>query len=296
MCVSLTHYIADLIDHDLHARHMRGNRQTIFKRAKLLAATLRWFHVVGHRCRLRIQWRLRPQSGMSRTLRFICLFFFNYPRFLFLFWLWLNVMIFQARDLAPRLVSFLGGWGLGVFRFAFWLFNELKIKLAFGNWVLIYSFRDYNWFWIFLVGPHVGAILGVCIFHLILKNGSTDISERVSSIDVSMINPRLWHHFPNRGLEVEPSEERESHNSHEENHKSTDYNIGMTLWKLYRDLLPAITAIALLPLPIITLFYTTYVLNLLFVPLIKNKKKKEKIIFDDRLRELNWIWKQTNNK
>ncbi|KAI9565618.1 hypothetical protein GHT06_009410 [Daphnia sinensis] len=84
-----------------------------------------------------------------------------------------------ARDLAPRLVSFLGGWGLGVF-----------------------SFRDYNWFWIFLVGPHVGAILGVCIFHLILKNGSKDISERVSSIDVSMINPRLWHHFPNRGLDV----------------------------------------------------------------------------------------------
>ncbi|XP_057373613.1 aquaporin-9-like [Daphnia carinata] len=111
-----------------------------------------------------------------------------------------------ARDLAPRLVSFLGGWGLGVF-----------------------SFREYNWFWIFLVGPHVGAILGVCIFHLILKNGSTDISERVSSIDVSMINPRLWHHFPNRGLDVEPSDGRESHNSHEENHKSTDYNIARTL-------------------------------------------------------------------
>ncbi|XP_057373219.1 aquaporin-3-like [Daphnia carinata] len=47
-----------------------------------------------------------------------------------------------ARDLAPRLVTYFGGWGSRVF-----------------------SFRGYNWFWIFLVGPHVGALLGVGIFH-----------------------------------------------------------------------------------------------------------------------------------
>ncbi|EFX88619.1 hypothetical protein DAPPUDRAFT_304698 [Daphnia pulex] len=51
-----------------------------------------------------------------------------------------------ARDLGPRITSYLGGWGTGVF-----------------------SFRDYNWFWIFIVGPHIGAILGVCIFQLLLK-------------------------------------------------------------------------------------------------------------------------------
>lgn len=50
-----------------------------------------------------------------------------------------------ARDLAPRLVSYFGGFGSRVF-----------------------SFRGYNWFWIFLVGPHVGAILGVFIFHFVL--------------------------------------------------------------------------------------------------------------------------------
>ncbi|XP_045028788.1 aquaporin-9 isoform X2 [Daphnia magna] len=49
-----------------------------------------------------------------------------------------------ARDLAPRLVTYFGGWGPRVF-----------------------SFRSYNWFWIFLVGPHVGALLGVGIFHAV---------------------------------------------------------------------------------------------------------------------------------
>ncbi|KAI9557849.1 hypothetical protein GHT06_014599 [Daphnia sinensis] len=49
-----------------------------------------------------------------------------------------------ARDLAPRLVTYFGGWGPRVF-----------------------SFRGYNWFWIFLVGPHVGALLGVGIFHTV---------------------------------------------------------------------------------------------------------------------------------
>lgn len=46
-----------------------------------------------------------------------------------------------------------------------------------------YSFRDYNWFWIFLVGPHVGAILGVCIFHLLLKGGYQEepVSQTITS-------------------------------------------------------------------------------------------------------------------
>lgn len=170
---------------------------------------------------------------------------------LFSFWLQLTV-VYQARDLAPRLVSFLGGWGLGVFRYAYSIIMSSKRH----NWIVIYSFRDYNWFWIFLVGPHVGAVLGVFIFHLILKNGSADISERSSSIGISTINPRLWHHFPNRGLEVEPTDERTSHHSHEDNHKSTDYNIARTLWNSEGDLLPA--ANALLPLLISIMFYTTY--------------------------------------
>ncbi|XP_046446413.1 aquaporin-10-like [Daphnia pulex] len=104
-----------------------------------------------------------------------------------------------ARDLAPRLVTFLGGWGLGVF-----------------------SFRDYNWFWIFLVGPHVGAILGVCIFHFILKKGQADPAEMVSSITTSSIDSRHWQHF-NTHL---PNAEQQSHYQFpEESHKSRDsYN------------------------------------------------------------------------
>lgn len=46
----------------------------------------------------------------------------------------------------------------------------------------LYSFRGYNWFWIYLVGPHVGAILGVGIFHLFLKSdGATNDTTRLES-------------------------------------------------------------------------------------------------------------------
>ncbi|XP_046635276.1 aquaporin-10-like [Daphnia pulicaria] len=104
-----------------------------------------------------------------------------------------------ARDLAPRLVTFLGGWGLGVF-----------------------SFRDYNWFWIFLVGPHVGAILGVCIFHFILKKGQADPAEMVSCITTSSIDSRHWQHFNAHP----PDAEQQAHYQFpEESHKSRDsYN------------------------------------------------------------------------
>lgn len=40
------------------------------------------------------------------------------------------------------------------------------------------SFRGYNWFWIFIVGPHIGAILGVCLFHLLLKTSQAIEAER----------------------------------------------------------------------------------------------------------------------
>lgn len=40
--------------------------------------------------------------------------------------------------------------------------------------MFFYSFRGYNWFWIFIIGPHIGAILGVCIFQLLLKARQND--------------------------------------------------------------------------------------------------------------------------
>jgi hypothetical protein len=85
---------------------MCGDRQKVFKRAEFLAATLHRLHLVGHRGRVRIEWRLRSQPGMCAVSPF---FVCSLSRLL-------HLCYQQARDLAPRLVTFLGGWGLGVFR------------------------------------------------------------------------------------------------------------------------------------------------------------------------------------
>jgi hypothetical protein len=70
-----------------------------------------------------------------------------------------------------------------------------------------------------LVGPHVGAILGVCIFHFILKRGQADAAEMVSS---SSIDPRHWQHFNTHP----PDAEQEAHYPFpEESHKSRIYNM-----------------------------------------------------------------------
>lgn len=51
-----------------------------------------------------------------------------------------------ARDLAPRVFTAMAGWGGEVF-----------------------SFRDYNWFWVPILGPHIGAILGAWIYTLAVE-------------------------------------------------------------------------------------------------------------------------------
>ncbi|XP_041361147.1 aquaporin-7-like isoform X2 [Gigantopelta aegis] len=50
-----------------------------------------------------------------------------------------------ARDLAPRFFTFLAGWGAHPF-----------------------SFRNYNWFWVPIVGPHVGAVVGAIIYQILV--------------------------------------------------------------------------------------------------------------------------------
>ncbi|XP_015913712.1 aquaporin-9 isoform X3 [Parasteatoda tepidariorum] len=51
-----------------------------------------------------------------------------------------------ARDLAPRIFTALAGWGKEVF-----------------------SFREYNFFWVPVIGPHVGGILGAWIYRLCIE-------------------------------------------------------------------------------------------------------------------------------
>ncbi|KAG8186098.1 hypothetical protein JTE90_003180 [Oedothorax gibbosus] len=51
-----------------------------------------------------------------------------------------------ARDLAPRAFLALAGWGHAVF-----------------------SLRDYNYFWVPVVGPHVGAVLGAWVYRLLVR-------------------------------------------------------------------------------------------------------------------------------
>jgi hypothetical protein len=66
------------------------------------------------------------------------------------------------------------------------------VELGFTIIFLIHrSFRGYNWFWIFLVGPHVGALLGVGVFHVFLKTELTDWATEyyVSSLKRSANKP-----------------------------------------------------------------------------------------------------------
>jgi len=63
-----------------------------------------------------------------------------------------------ARDLSPRLLTFIAGWGNQVF-----------------------SYKNFTWFWIPIVGPHIGAILGVFVYRICIEAHWPVEKERVSS-------------------------------------------------------------------------------------------------------------------
>ncbi|XP_035227311.1 aquaporin-9-like [Stegodyphus dumicola] len=56
-----------------------------------------------------------------------------------------------ARDLSPRLFTIIAGWGVEVF-----------------------SFRDYKWFWVPVVAPHLGGIIGVWLYRLFIELSFTN--------------------------------------------------------------------------------------------------------------------------
>ncbi|XP_064629779.1 aquaporin-7-like [Lineus longissimus] len=70
-----------------------------------------------------------------------------------------------ARDLGPRIFTAMAGWGMEVF-----------------------SFRNYNWFWVPIVGPLVGCVLGAVMYMLLVElhwpneyNMSTDAATGVDN-------------------------------------------------------------------------------------------------------------------
>lgn len=76
-----------------------------------------------------------------------------------------------ARDLSPRIFTAIAGWGMQVF-----------------------SFQNYSWWWIPVVGPHIGAVLGAWVYWLLVEmhwpedeeetlNGPVEIVELRNTID-----------------------------------------------------------------------------------------------------------------
>ncbi|OQV13434.1 Aquaporin-9 [Hypsibius exemplaris] len=75
-----------------------------------------------------------------------------------------------ARDLSPRIFTAMAGWGSAPF-----------------------SHRDYNWFWVPVVGPHIGALLGALIYQFFIGNNwghSVTFREQVLIVE-TMVPPEM---------------------------------------------------------------------------------------------------------
>ncbi|KAK7116040.1 aquaporin-10-like [Littorina saxatilis] len=80
-----------------------------------------------------------------------------------------------ARDLAPRAFTALAGWGSAPF-----------------------SFRNYNWFWVPIVGPHIGALLGAHLYQIFVGLHWPDVDDVTPEAELEPIRKRL--------IELHPSE------------------------------------------------------------------------------------------
>lgn len=69
-----------------------------------------------------------------------------------------------ARDLAPRLLTLIAGWDQS------------------------FSWNNYNWFWIPIVGPHIGAILGVLVYIMFVEAHWPEESDEIVPITVPRAN------------------------------------------------------------------------------------------------------------
>jgi len=71
-----------------------------------------------------------------------------------------------ARDLAPRFLTLISGWGTQVF-----------------------SYKNYSWFWQPIIGPHIGAIFGVIIYMLFIEIHWPNEADEVLATDVLVTTP-----------------------------------------------------------------------------------------------------------
>jgi len=82
-----------------------------------------------------------------------------------------------ARDLSPRILTAMAGWGPGVF-----------------------SYRNYSWFWIPVLGPILGGLVGAAIYngfigiHFQKKDSVATASQPASPFPKDFMNdPRFSH-------------------------------------------------------------------------------------------------------
>lgn len=76
-----------------------------------------------------------------------------------------------ARDLSPRILSYFAGWGIQVFRYRIYQTFFVNTQQHDLSTFLLhrFSFRDWTWFWIPVVIPHIGIVIGYLIYFLLIE-------------------------------------------------------------------------------------------------------------------------------
>ncbi|CAL1543292.1 unnamed protein product [Lymnaea stagnalis] len=82
-----------------------------------------------------------------------------------------------ARDLAPRIFVSIAGWGSQVF-----------------------SYHDYSWFWIPIVGPHIGAILGGAVYELCINQSLPGVDFSAFFRRLGWLAPQVEPPLPDRSV------------------------------------------------------------------------------------------------
>lgn len=82
-----------------------------------------------------------------------------------------GVPINPARDLSPRLFSYIVGWGPQVFRYhTILLWNSyIYLVLTLICTQHVNSYDNWMWFWIPLVFPYIGATIGAYIYIIFIQ-------------------------------------------------------------------------------------------------------------------------------